>query len=265
MSGNEQKPMMVKESAEFISQNAKHVSISDIGVEKAAESEGFDILSPKFYSVVSMDTLKHIFRSDSGKEIPMLEERHKVLIETGRCLIEKFGGSFKNCVELCKNNAMNLLNLIIENFPSYKDEALYEGKLVSFYKRAQILIGDIWACFEGQGLGYFEDIHNLAIFADYRIPQVLAHMKVLIYSEDLYQKLEKGIEMKNGDSEEVEIRGCTIWAVELILQRIKKLEVEGKDILFNSILIDHYLWEHRRKHAEEMSSTPFHRVRCIYY
>jgi hypothetical protein len=39
---------------------------------------------------------------------------------------------------------------------------------VSFYKRAQILIADIWGCFEGKGLGFFEDIDHLTMFADYR-------------------------------------------------------------------------------------------------
>lgn len=40
--------------------------------------------------------------------------------------------------------------------------------VVSLYKRAQILIGDIWACFEGKGLGKFDDIDTLTMFADYR-------------------------------------------------------------------------------------------------
>lgn len=39
---------------------------------------------------------------------------------------------------------------------------------VAFYKRAQILIADIWACFEGQGLGNFSDIDTITMFADYR-------------------------------------------------------------------------------------------------
>lgn len=39
-----------------------------------------------------------------------------------------------------------------------------------------------------------------------------------------------------------------------------------KDVLMNSILIDHYLWDFRRDHAEEMrDNIPFHRIRCIYY
>lgn len=39
---------------------------------------------------------------------------------------------------------------------------------VALYKRAQILIGDIWACFHGEGLGHFTDIDTITMFADYR-------------------------------------------------------------------------------------------------
>ena len=39
---------------------------------------------------------------------------------------------------------------------------------VSFYKRAQILVADIWACFEGKDLGAFDDIDSITMFADYR-------------------------------------------------------------------------------------------------
>ena len=35
-------------------------------------------------------------------------------------------------------------------------------------KRAQILVADLWACFEGQGLGAFTDIDTITMFADYR-------------------------------------------------------------------------------------------------
>jgi hypothetical protein len=40
--------------------------------------------------------------------------------------------------------------------------------LVHIYKRAQILAAEIWGCFQGQGLGRFDDIDQLTMFADYR-------------------------------------------------------------------------------------------------
>ena len=40
--------------------------------------------------------------------------------------------------------------------------------LVLILKRAQILVADIWGCYQGQGLGQFDDIDELTMFADYR-------------------------------------------------------------------------------------------------
>lgn len=39
---------------------------------------------------------------------------------------------------------------------------------VSFYKRVQILISDVWGACEGQGFGEFHDIDTITMFADYR-------------------------------------------------------------------------------------------------
>ena len=50
--------------------------------------EGYNIVSPKYYSSVTFETLQHIFRSDNDVEIPLLKERLRILNETGTCLIE---------------------------------------------------------------------------------------------------------------------------------------------------------------------------------
>jgi len=41
----------------------------------------------------------------------------------------------------------------------------FEGRKVRFYKRAQILVADLWACFEGEGYGDFHDIDKITMFA----------------------------------------------------------------------------------------------------
>lgn len=134
-----------------------------------------------------------------------------------------FLGTFVNCVKLSSHSAQNLLRCIVKEFESYQDEADYKihrgnyyfnpmkknciKKLfqerdkcvnncfcfsVSFYKRAQILVGDIWACFKGEGIGKFLDIDYLTMFADYRIPQILLHFGAIRYSNALMTKLESG-------------------------------------------------------------------------
>ena len=39
---------------------------------------------------------------------------------------------------------------------------------VTIYKRAQILVADIWACCGAKGYGEFKDIDVITMFADYR-------------------------------------------------------------------------------------------------
>jgi Potential Queuosine, Q, salvage protein family len=91
-----------------------------------------------------------IFISSTGDSIPLLQERWRILQECGKILNEKFDGKFYNCVKQSENSAKKLLDLIVSNFPSFRDEGIIEGKKVSFHKRAQILVADIWSTFKGQ-------------------------------------------------------------------------------------------------------------------
>ncbi len=43
---------------------------------------------------------------------------------------------------------------------------------MKLYKRAQILVADLWAAFRGRSYGAFVDIDSITMFADYRVPQV---------------------------------------------------------------------------------------------
>lgn len=294
----------------FWTQNGDHWSVTWKGkkytgyfalcaaVNRALE-EGYSITNPKYYSQISLRDLKTILRGDNKLvSVQLLNKRLDCLHEVGLTLLERFDGKFLNCVSASNGSAEKLLRIIVENFPCYKDETHYKGQKVSLYKRAQILIGDIWICFKGQNEGHFNDIDKLTMFADYRIPQVLVHFNIFHYSDDLMEKLKRGLYLQfhfslvlqfylhchfstgvlldSGSPEEVEIRGCSIHAVELLNKKIKQLKnnivsnVNQKNssensIICNSILIDHYLWDYRRQHASELESIPFHRTLSIFY
>nr|DBA20054.1 TPA: hypothetical protein GDO54_015795 [Pyxicephalus adspersus] len=233
-----------------------------------ALDEGIPLTTASYYANITMDQLKHVLRSDSEFPIPMIEERLEILQQTGKILMEKFGGSFLNCVKTSEKSAVKLMQLIVENFPSYRDEGDFQGKKVAFYKRAQILVGDTWGVLEGKGDGCFYDIDKITMFADYRIPQALVHFGAMRYSEKLLKKLHLGWLFQNGDREEMEIRGCSIWAVELVCECLRELfEKKGEKMSneINPVLIDHFLWDYARDYREEIKVVPFHRVRCIYY
>jgi len=88
--------------------------------------------------------------------------------------VKEFYGSFKTCIEEANGSAATLVNLLVDNLPCFRDVARFEGKTVRFYKRAQILVADLWACFEGTGYGRFHDIDSITMFAG-TSPKALAH------------------------------------------------------------------------------------------
>ncbi|CAL7949951.1 unnamed protein product [Xylocopa violacea] len=237
---------------------------------KRAIDEGKPIVDPKYYSEITRPEAEYIFRGDNETSIPLLDERVKCLREAGKVLLEKYQGTFVNCVKSCSRSAEQLLRCIVRDFESYQDVADYKIHKVSFYKRAQILIGDIWANFKGQGIGEFEDIDYITMFADYRVPQVLVHFGAIRYNNPLLSRLHSDIELENGSDDEIEIRGCSIEAVERVkdevralIERYPNLALKKSDV--NAILIDHFLWDYRREHAAELDNIPFHKTRCIYY
>ncbi|KAG7203309.1 hypothetical protein KM043_010398 [Ampulex compressa] len=238
---------------------------------KRAIDEGKPMVDPRYYTVLTRNEAESIFRGDDNEtQIPLIDERVKNLQQAGKVLLEKYQGTFVECVKSCAGSAEKLLKLIVNEFDSFRDEAEYEGHRVSFYKRAQILIGDIWACYKGQGLGAFHDIEYITMFADYRIPQVLLHYGAIRYSNPLLSMLQSNIQLENGSMEEVEIRGCSIEVVERVRDEVKSLikrypNLELKESDINAILIDHFLWDYRRRNARQLESVPFHKTRTIYY
>jgi hypothetical protein len=60
--------------------------------------------------------------------------------------------------------------------------------------------------FSGKGLGSFDDIHLLTMFADYRVPQLLRDTGVMVYSDQLAAIIDAGIELLAGSEEETQIR-----------------------------------------------------------
>jgi hypothetical protein len=98
--------------------------------------------------------------------------------------------------------------------PGFRDHCVYKGHQVFLYKRAQIFVADLWGAFKGQGLGEFKDIASITMFADYVVPAVLRHWGILTCSHALAKMMDSLQELAPGSEEEVELRACTITAVE---------------------------------------------------
>jgi len=151
--------------------------------------------------------------------------------------LEKFNGDFSNLLIKANSNSQKLLELIIENFPSFSDESTYKGKRIYFYKRAQLLVADIYQAFDGHSFGKFDNISEITACADYKLPFVFRRLGIFSYSDYLADKIDNQVQIEKDSEEEIEIRANTIQVVELMKHKIKK-----KNAHADSIHINDHIW-----------------------
>ncbi|CAO3636469.1 unnamed protein product [Cunninghamella blakesleeana] len=229
-------------------------------INKALDN-GIPITKPSYLQQASDEELTNIFKSDTVEGIPLLSDRIRLMRHAGQVLCQHFNGSFINCIQKANHSAQSLINIILEYFPSFRDIHEFKGRKVYILKRAQILVADIWACFDGKSFGEFNDIDSITMFADYRVPQALYHLNLLEYNTELINKLKNREVLFSGSPEEVEIRGNSIWSVELVRQHIQSLSPRNP---VNAILIDFYIWDLAKEIQTDLT-IPTHCTRSVYY
>lgn len=243
-----------------------------IAALQRALDDGHPITTPDFWQdrdACPDSLLEHIFRSASDEPMPLLQQRISILREAGDILYHQFDCSPTNLVRQANGSAAALVNLLVEHFPNFRDVAEFQDRPVRLLKRAQIFVADLWACFQGTSYGAFSDIDTLTMFADYRIPQMLQSLNCLWYSPRLESRIARNEMLGSGDELEVEIRGCSIWCVELLRREILRLHPDAAAAgSVNAVLIDFFLYDtckemEKRGKMDEM--LPHHRTRSIFY
>lgn len=226
------------------------------GSLKRAYEEGIPLTNAEFLATISSKTVERIFHGN--QRIPLFQKRVEHLREVGRVLLRKYDGSFVNLLEHTRRSAVALVKEVVEKFPSFNDIASYKGKTIYLYKRAQLLVVDLYGAFEGQGHGEFLDLDQLTIFADYKLPQVLRHYRILEYDAHLTSLVDSYIPIGAGSQEEVEIRSATVQAVELMRHYFSK-----KHHPIPAFKIDWWLWTLGQDDA--IREKPYHRTRTVFY
>lgn len=252
---------------------------------------GLPFTDPYFYSsaLKCPDSLiEDIFRpSQMSKErIPLLKERIAILREVGSILCTKYKGSFQNLLSEVRNEfgtrdlAMHVIRKVVSVFPSFRDGVKIEGRPVYFWKRAQILVAETWAAFHPddpyQTHPIFpHGVSELTMFADYRVPQILNRLQVIVYPDFIQRKLKAKDAFPPGSREEVSIRSASILAVEELRKEIhNRCSEKGiRHPEINSVLIDFWLWDTAKKMEDNHSEAglplgeepPIHRTRSIWY
>lgn len=222
---------------------------------KRAAQKDSSLLDADFMARLAPQELTRILRGNTT--IPLFIERWRNVRELGIVLKNLWAGQAARLVECAERDAGRLAQMIAENFSSFNDITAYAGREVRFFKRAQILVADVWGAFGGKDWGEFENIDALTAFADYKLPQILRAWKILKYSPTLARKVDAQIELPANSPAEIEIRAATLWVVEFLRAALAK---RGRSLW--SIQVDWILWEASQSRE---GMKPYHRVRTIFY
>jgi len=240
-------------------------------VERALKSDEIKnlggILSPKFHMEASTFVLKEIFEPDAYCPlIPMINKRIDNWREISKILLQKFDGQIYTLLKQADKSAVKFLNILLENFTCFRDESVVQvnGNAVTygFYKRAQLLVADIWNHCNGTGLTDFHDIDQLSSFADYRVPQSLRALGCIEYDTELAEKIENYELIGQHSAMEIEIRAATVKACDEIAREANLIIGES---LINSTIVDNYLWVYAKFRVKEEEMQPYHLTRCCNY
>jgi len=217
--------------------------------------EGFPLTDFKYCSKISREDFAKILRGNM--EIPLFEERLRILHEIGSVMTEKYQGNLRTFLEKAEGDALKLLEMLVSEFSSFHDSSIYKDKEIIFHKRVQLLVSDIHQMFKKQGLAS-KNVDQLTACADYKLPQIMRRFGIMEYSDELANKIDNKIELSHDSEEEVEIRANTIWVVEFMKEEIKKRNPE-----ITSMGIDDHLWlASQEKFSDE---KPYHRTRTTAY
>lgn len=208
----------------------------------------------KYVKEKSLDCLYNITYEEfkmilkGNVEIPFLKERYETLIQTSRIVKEKMNGNFYKYIYSVYSD-IELFEIIINKFPSFKDERMYEGKIIYFYKLAQLLTSDILHLRE-QMENIKVDYSHLVGCADYKIPQTMRALEIIEYNEELSNIIDNKFEIEYSSKYEVEIRASMIIVINYIKNKIENT---------NAIDINDYFFIASKKVKE--IAKPYHLCR----
>lgn len=200
------------------------------------------------FSDLSFDEFRKILKGNV--EIPLIRERYETVKEISEIENKKMNGSFYDYIKNIKEDGM-LFDVIIKNFPSFKDERTYMGRKIYFYKLAILLVSDILHVREQKERAKV-DYSHLTGCSDYKIPQAMRAFGLIEYDDYLSEKVDNKKEIKINSEEEIEIRASQIYVIYYIKEKLGNV---------NMIDINDYFFTRSQK----SKMKPYHLCRNTNY
>ena len=225
-----------------------------------AYAAGIPFFDGAFLATVTRSQLAEIFRGNI--EMPMLDERVKILNEVGAVLESKYQGSYSNFIKSCSprlyDGGNGVLERLTSEFPRFHDVSDYHGTKVEIFKLAQLGIWSLHLTLSPRKAWQLEDANMVTAFADYIVPVGLRVMKIFEYTSELELQINELKDVKRDSDAEIELRANSIYAIALLTDEINKRRSGMKPLLMPQV--DWRFW--KTYHA---THWPHHLTRTIMY
>lgn len=139
--------------------------------------------------------------------------------------------------DLFSIKSVDELYKFITSFENFNDVAMYKGKEIYFYKRATLLVHDLFDLSDTihTNLGNMDSVLGCA---DYIIPRGFRLGGVLEYDSELSSMVDNYVEIPEVSEYEVEIRAFTLYVIEYVKNK--------NDKSVNSAVWDNLIWNFYR-------------------
>jgi hypothetical protein len=227
---------------------------------KRALDRGIPVLDGRYLARVTRTELASIFAGNI--ELPMLDEKLKVLNDVGTVLEQRYSGSFHNFVASCAprlyDGGRGLVDRLVAEFPRFNDVNRYDGHEIKLYKLAQLGYWGLHAGLKSKGGFPIDDIGSMTAFADYIVPVALRVMGILVYSPQLDETIRTRQLIRRDSEEEIEIRAHMLYATALLTEDINALRPPELRVIIPQL--DARLWLNYHT-----THWPHHLTRTIMY
>ena len=221
--------------------------------------EGAPLTQGHYMRDMNLKEFKRIFTGNI--EMPMADEKVKILNNVGDTLVTKYDGDWINFIDdgpkKLYNNGEGLVERLVRDFKRFDDHSIFENEKVYFLKLAQLAFWGIHRELSKRHF-YIEDMENMTAFADYIIPVALESFGIVKYSSGLKEKIDSGILIDRDSIEEIEIRSTSIYVTAKLTELINNYKNEEEKIIIPQL--DFKLWTDF--HADE---RPHHLTKTIMY
>lgn len=160
-------------------------------------------------------------------EHPLMPQFAAALRDVGERLRAEHGGRYLGVVESA--DSIPGLAGVFAGWDSFADVSEYDGRTIPFFKRAQLATADLHRA----GVADLPGVEQLTAFADNLVPHVLRVDGVLELDPALTARIEAEELLIHGAAEEVELRACTVQAIELLAASSNLTPAEIDSALWN--------------------------------